>query len=112
MKTASEIRLDFQKTLRCVERLEDTARKLRSLGEEVGAGIFQPGSFWEGEAASQWRRGGEGLKEDMQKSAEELDHTASALREKAERIYEAEMRAYRLARERIYQVERRETRWH
>ena len=42
------------------------------------------------------------MEEKILKSAKDLNSTASAIRRIAQRTYEAEMRAYRLAKERNY----------
>lgn len=95
--------MDFRKAVCYAEELEHTAKKLRRMGKEEAPEIFRTGSFWEGDAASAWNGGGVRLGENIQRSADRLNDAAEVLRRTARRIYEAEMRAYRLARERNYQ---------
>lgn len=104
MKSVSRIRMDFRKTVRLAERLEDIGKDLKNMGGEEGAEAFKTELFWEGEAASAWNRVGIDTMQQVLETRERLTGTASALHAAAQRIYEAEMRAYRLAKERTYEI--------
>ena len=95
--------MDFRKAVRLAERLEDIGKDLKNMGGEEGAEAFKTELFWEGEAASAWNRGGTDTLRQVLETGERLTGTASALHAAAQRIYEAEMRAYRLAKERTYE---------
>lgn len=103
MKTASEIRFDFQQAIRRAEELESVAGEMRRLADgELEDSLQRLSAAWKGEAAAAYLGKGARLKEKILKSAKDLDSTASAIRNAANRIYDAEMRAYRLAKERKY----------
>ncbi len=97
MKSSSEILMDFKKSVRYAEKLDRLAKGLR---EETG--YYETLSFWEGEAASVWSGKTLALEKEIETGAEELEYAADSLRRAAERIYDAEMHAYNLARERRY----------
>ncbi len=97
MKSASEIRLDFKRAARYADKIERLAESLRK-----ESGYYETASFWEGEAASVWFGKAASLGKGIETSAEELEYAAESLRRAAKRIYDAEMRAYNLAKERKY----------
>lgn len=103
MKTASEIRFDFQQAIRRAEELERIAADLQQLSNrELGESQQNLSTAWKGEAANAYLQKGARLQEKILNSAKDLNSTASAIRNMAKRIYDAEMRAYRLAKQREY----------
>ncbi len=103
MASASEIRFNFQQSLKRAEELEEVAEGLKRLAQGDLESAFQNLSLaWKGEAASAYLEKGSRLEEKILKSAKDLNSTASAIRRIAQRTYEAEMRTYRLAKERNY----------
>lgn len=103
MKTASEIRYDFRQSTKRAEELEEMAGALKQLAENRFEQVFHQMSLaWTGEAAEAYTVKGEQLKEHMLKSAQTLGGAASAIRSTAQRVYDAEMKAYRRAKKRNY----------
>lgn len=103
MKTRSEIWYDFHQAEKRAQELEDLAEILKRLSEEgITVEFGELSSAWTGEAAEAYSRKGKQLQEHMLKNAERLESIASTIRSAAQRIYEAEMKAYRRARKRDY----------
>lgn len=103
MKSASEIRFDFQQAIRRAEELENIAADLKQLASgELGEFLQNLSTAWKGEAANAYLQKGARLQDKILKSAKDLNSTASTIRSVAKRIYDAEMRAYRLAKQREY----------
>lgn len=104
MKSDSEINYDFQQAIRKAEELEAVATNLRSLANNDLAGSMQTlSNAWKGEAANTYLMKGNTLKERIVENAKKLDTTAKTIRTTAKRTYDAEMAAYRIAKEREYQ---------
>lgn len=104
MASESEIKIHFQQAVRQAEELEETAGELRKLArEELGQALQNLSGVWKGEAADSYLNRGTRLETKMEKSAKDLEVTAAVIRSTAKRIYDAEMQAYRLAKERTYE---------
>lgn len=104
MEAESEIRFNFTQALRRAEELEEIAERMGRLAHTELQGSFQNlSSAWKGEAAAAYLKKGSQLEEKILNSAKDLKSTASVIRNVAKRIYDAEMCAYRLAKERNYQ---------
>ena len=85
------------------EELEEIAGALKQLAENRLEQVFyQMSSAWTGEAAEAYTVKGKQLKEHMLENARSLGCAASSIRSAAQRVYDAEMRAYRRAKRRNY----------
>lgn len=103
MKTDSEIRFDYNKAIRRAEELEEAARNLRQLSDrELEDSLQSLANAWRGEAANAYIRKGNQLQEKILANARKLTDTAKTIRSTAKRTYDAEMWAYRIAQERLY----------
>lgn len=103
MASASEILFNFNQAKKRAQELEDTAAQLRKLAnDELGQTLDNLAAAWKGEAATAYLNKGVRLKAKIIQSAKDLDSTATVIRNTAQRIYDAEMEAYRLAMERLY----------
>lgn len=103
MASKSEIQFNFQQALKRAEELEEIAEELKRLADrELEDSFDSLSAAWKGEAASAYLRKGSRLKEKILRSAKDLKSTAAVIRRTAKRIYDAEMYAYRLAKERNY----------
>lgn len=103
MKTRSEIRYDFRQAQKRAQELEDMAGILKKLSEEkLDSVLWQLSSAWTGEAADTYRKKGKQLQEHMLKNAERLESIASTIQSTAQKVYDAEMKAYRRAIKRDY----------
>ncbi len=99
--SSGSIYVNFQMALRQADALEQQARSLRQTAvsrlENVSS---QVRGGWQGENCELWQHKCAELGGKIQKTAEELEGAAASLRSSARRIYQAEMEAQRLARER------------
>lgn len=103
MKTSSEIRYDFRQSQKCAQELENMADSLKELAEgRLGSVLQQLPSVWTGEAAEVYVETGERLKRHILENAKKMKCIASAIQSTAQRVYDAEMKAYRRAKEREY----------
>lgn len=98
MKTILEINLDYAKAIRQAEQLEAIARNLGTLADSEFQGCLQRISTnWKGENASAYIAKGQKLKGDMNKTAEQLNKAAGAIRNIARRTKEADIAAMNIA---------------
>lgn len=103
MKSATEIQMDFKQAIKRAEELEEIAGGMDGLANKNLEETLQELSLaWKGEAGDLYLQKASALKEKILKSAKDLKSTASTIRNIARRVYDAEMRAYRLAMERKY----------
>lgn len=104
MKSETQINYDFQQAIRKARELENVATGLRSLANSNLTDALQNLSCaWQGEAADAYLRKGALLKERIVENAKKIDSTAKTIRNVAQRTYNAEMEAFRIAKEREYQ---------
>lgn len=103
MKSDSEIRYDFQQAIRKAEELEGIAANLKRLANNDLENSLQALSgAWKGEAARTYLLKGNNLQAKILSNAKKLESTARTIRSVAKRTYNAEMAAYRIAKEREY----------
>lgn len=104
MKSDSEIKYDFAQANAKADELEQVAKKLKRLAQsDLEESLQILANAWHGEAAEVYIGKGSRLKERILLNADKLDSTAKTIRSTAKRTYDAEMRAYRIAKEREYQ---------
>lgn len=95
------IQLNFERALRKADELEGVSDHMKHLAEQQMHDTLNELSHqWTGENAQQFISKGGILKEKMEETARELRNTAETIRAIAEEIYEAEMEALEIARER------------
>jgi WXG100 family type VII secretion target len=103
MKSESEIKIDFAQAKKCAKELEDIAAEMKSLSnrdmEDSLQNLF---GAWTGEAATAYINKGVKLQQKITANAANLERIAATIRSTAKRIYDAEMRALEIARERTY----------
>lgn len=103
MKTKYSIEMDFTQAKQRAGELEEIASKMHSLAERSLTESFQTLSeAWRGEAALAYLEKGERLKEKILDTAGRIEKTAASIRRIAQRTYQAEMTAYRIALKRSY----------
>ncbi len=97
------IEVNYTKALQQAQKLEEVARKIETLTEEQCQACFHElSSNWKGDNADAFLKKGKRWNNDLKKSAKNLKDTGAAIREIAQRAYEAEKRAYEIAQIRIY----------
>jgi len=105
MKSDSEIRYDFQQAIRKAEELESVASNLKRLSNsELENSLQSLAGAWKGEAARAYLAKGNRLQEKILENARKLEATARTIRSMAQKTYDAEMAAWRIAKEREYKL--------
>lgn len=100
MATYASIRFDFAKAKQEAARLESTADELKRLANNsMDSTLNTLSSSWKGESANLYMKKGESVKRDLLTTANDLYAVANSIRKTAQRIYNAEMEAKRLAEE-------------
>lgn len=98
MLTKSMIEINFQSAKNDAKKLEEAAEHLERLArgqyEEVMQGISKS---WKSDNASEYIRKGRKVETEMLATAKELKSLATQVRQAAQRIYNAEMRAVEIA---------------
>lgn len=101
MKSDNEIRIDFQNALEQARRLDSIADRLdrRVAGklEETTQGIH---AAWKSDSASLYLGKNQELQRQIRQTGKRLRAAAEEIRKIARQIYEAEMRALEIARQR------------
>lgn len=107
MRSESSIQLDFQQAKARADELDRIASDIQNLANrDVDDAMQQLSRAWQGEAASQYLQKGGQMKDKMMETVRRLNDTATTIRNTAQRIYDAEMRALELARQREYLLQR------
>lgn len=103
MKSSRQIYMDYQQALRKAEELENIADSMKSLAsKELQDTLQNVSASWKSVNASNYLEKGEKLGDNITRTAKQIDQVASTIRSVAKRTYEAEMRAYRIAKARKY----------
>lgn len=101
MANEISIKVDFIKAKRQAEEFEKIADQLRAIANgEIDGAMSGVSSGWKGDSADLFLKKGNKLKEDVIKTANQLDAAARTLRQNAQSIYNAEMRALEIAKKR------------
>lgn len=103
MTSEKTIKINFQQAKQQANRLDEIAEEMKNLSERDFADTMQiVRSNWRGENADLYISKGTRLQGNMTSTANSLHAIASEIRTVAKRIYEAEMKALRIAQERKY----------
>lgn len=98
MLTKRMIEINFQAAKNDARKLEDAANRLERLAkgqyEETMQGVSKS---WKSDSAPEYVRKGRKVENDMLNTAKELKTLASQIRQAAQRMYNAEMRAVEIA---------------
>ena len=101
MATERSIRFDFNQAKAQADEIERLANKLNSLADQEFAGTMQSiSSHWQGQNSRAYLNKASMLQSKMNNSSKELKSIASSIRTAAKKMYDAEMRALRLAQQR------------
>lgn len=103
MSTQYEIDMNFRAAIAQANKLEEVAERLRRVSDNDYNNTLQNiSSAWKGENAQAFINKSSLLIEKMDNTAESLRNAAGTIRQIAKNIYEAEMAALAVAREREY----------
>ena len=101
MKSSSEIRFDFQNAMEQARRLDDLANNIdRRVGNKLEETAQSVNAAWKGDSAVRYISKTRELRRQLRQTSNDLRDTAEDIRRIARRIYEAEMRALRIAQSR------------
>ena len=101
MATRYSIQMDFNHANQKANELDEIANDLSRLsGSDFQTTLNELGNNWKGDNATLYIGKGFTLKESMDKTVSGIRSTASAIRQVAKNIYDAEMEALRIAEER------------
>lgn len=103
MATRESIEFNFKKACDQAKSLDNIANNLVwMVRDKLRDNMQILSQNWQGENAIAYRCKGEQLQDDISKSVKELHDIATDIRTIAKNIYDAEMRALRIAEERKY----------
>jgi uncharacterized protein YukE len=101
MSSRASIEFDFNRAKQQATRLDDAADQLKRIAENNFQNTMQGiSSSWTGENSRNYLAKGTELQKQMLNTAKNLKTIASEIRGVAQRIYNAEMQALRIAEER------------
>lgn len=105
MMTEAKIMMDFTKTKFQADAIERVAKELNNLAQNELLGTMQSlRNDWKGENSDNYTKKGDLVAGNISKTAKELDAIAKDIRAVAKAMYDAEMEALRIARERIASI--------
>lgn len=100
MATYASIRFDFEKSKREAAKLEEAAAQLKKLANNtMDSSLNQLASGWKGESAAAYIGKARIVEKNILTTANDLFAVAASIRKTAQKIYNAEMEAKRLAEE-------------
>ena len=95
------IEMDFAKAKRQARELDDVARNLNNLSDQQLEGtLSQLSRNWTGDNSLKYLAKGETLQGNIGKTASAIQQVATAIRDIAQTIYDAEMEAWERAHDR------------
>jgi len=93
-KTLNSIYVDFHKTQKQADKLDEAAAKLERIAKtDINQGVQELSCGWRGENAQRFIAKELVLKEDIAKTAKELRSIAEAIHKVAKKAYEADKKA-------------------
>lgn len=103
-RTLNSIEMDFANAKRQADHLEQTAREMEKLLDGPFDSCMDTVSRnWKGENAAAYIGKGKIVRENIAHLARKIRDAAGVIRQIAQRTYETEMKAYRIAQMRTYQ---------
>ena len=103
MSNPLEIRINYTNALNQAKALDNIAARLRdAANRDFQDAMSAIGAAWKSDSAPDYLKKGQKVREDMCKTAKNLGDIAEAIRKIAQRIYNAEMEAWRIAHERTF----------
>lgn len=101
--TAYELFCNFTKSNAKATELENIAKKIKSLNSSTyKEELSNVENYWHGEAADVYMQKAVEISEEMDNIAASLLETADLIKRTAARVYEAEMKALDIAKNRTY----------
>ncbi len=101
--TEYEINFNYNKAMSQANELRDISKALKSLGDNSLEDCFANISRnWSGTNSENYVKKGRNVKTKITNSSQSITAAANAIETMAKRIYDAEMRALELARQRSY----------
>lgn len=103
MATRERIELNFRKALAQADSLDEAAEQLENLSrKKFQTNLDNLSASWKGDGASLYMAKGNWLQEQIDGVAKELHAAAAGIRTTANRMYQAEMNAWKIATSRNY----------
>lgn len=103
-KTLYQIKMDFRQAKAQADRIDALANRMYKISDqEYESTLRTINGSWNGENAEAFVAKGIQLQVKIRQSAADLRKAAQTIRRIAQNTYEAEMRAYNIARQRSYQ---------
>lgn len=97
-QSLATIKINFSRAIHQADELESLSKKLKSLSEsDMESALQSLNHAWTGEAAEQYLQKGRQLENKINKNAAQLQDVSRALRNAAQAIYNAEMKAWEIA---------------
>ena len=102
MRSMDSIRITFHEAGAQAKALKDSAEEINKAARQLDRIISSLGGGWKGEAADQYIRKCQALKEKMERSARHVNDISHAVYDSAKAYYDAEREAIQIARQRSY----------
>ncbi len=103
MSSIYTIRMNYQRSLRQAEKLDQLAEQIRRVGSsKIRQAKEDEAAGWKGDNERLMRKKHEMLQEKVNTTANSLCNVAGTIRTIAKNTYDAEMRAYEIAHRRTY----------
>ncbi|MBQ7203375.1 MAG: hypothetical protein IJS03_05075 [Eubacterium sp.] len=100
MASYSTIRFNFAQAKQQAQRLETIAYEMkRTANQNFDRALSQLSGSWKGESATLYIKKAQIVRNEIIKNANDLEAVARSIRKVAQRVYNAEMEAKRLAEE-------------
>lgn len=102
-RTREEIRMNYQKTLRQADALENLAYRIEAISKQsMGDAVQRIGGSWHGDSGENYAAKGQKLVKITGQHGRELLQAAETLRRNANNTYRAELFIIELAERRTY----------
>lgn len=101
MKSEHQLYMDFQRADQAVEELRRIAQETRAVADEqLADALHGVDASWDGENSQSFLQKGQSVQRSINGLADDVDKIAKAIETIATRIYNTEMEAIRIAKER------------
>ena len=103
MKNEAKISMDYNRTISMANNLLELASQFKKITQEDAiAQLNTLNSNWKGENSEHFIRKASGYLQSKADVADQLEELANSIKINAQNVYNAEMQALRIARERTY----------